>query len=180
MMTAAPGMAGRIDASVVFVRSAGDGGEQTIEHCRPRSGRTRNCCWPGEGITLLPNEHRWFRPKIAKRRRRHSGTVPHLKKSAFVLMTDFKKAGILREITEIDYYISTGYKLFLEMRSVNGGREYVPGRRRTARRPSAVSPLISRSMSNSASIRFTASTARGEIGGACLLRLLPAAMSASS
>ena len=44
----------------------------------------------------------------------------------------------------------------------------------------AGSPLISRSMSKSASIRFTASSASGEIGGARLPRLLPTAMSASS
>ena len=51
---------------------------------------------------------------------------------------------------------------------------------RTARRCSADSPLIPRSMSNSRSIRFTASNASGEIGGAFLPRRLLAAMSASS
>ena len=52
--------------------------------------------------------------------------------------------------------------------------------RRTARRRSADSPLSARSMSNSASMRLTASSASGEIGAAPLPRLLPAAMSASS
>ena len=35
----------------VFVRSAGDGGEQTIKHWRLRSGRIRNRGWPSDGIT---------------------------------------------------------------------------------------------------------------------------------
>ena len=52
--------------------------------------------------------------------------------------------------------------------------------RRTAKRRSADSPFISRSMSNSASMRLTASRASGEIGAASLPRLLAAAMSASS
>ena len=49
----------------------------------------------------------------------------------------------------------------------HGGMARQPGALRswrTARRRSAVSPLIVRSMSNSASIRFTASIASGEIG----------------
>ena len=62
-----------------------------------------------------------FRPKIAKRCRRHSGTVLSLKKSAFALMTDFEKAGILTKIAGKDCYISTQYRLSSEMRSVNGG-----------------------------------------------------------
>ena len=51
---------------------------------------------------------------------------------------------------------------------------------RAARRSAADLPLIPRWMSNSTSIRFTASSASGEIGGAFLPRLLLAAMSASS
>ena len=35
----------------VFVRSGGDGGEQTTEPSRRRSGRTRNRGCPGDGIT---------------------------------------------------------------------------------------------------------------------------------
>ena len=34
-----------------------DGGEQTTEPSRPRSGRTGNRRWAGDGITRLPNEH---------------------------------------------------------------------------------------------------------------------------
>ena len=45
---------------------------------------------------------------------------------------------------------------------------------------SADLPTIPRSMSNSRSIRFTASSATGEIGGAFLRRRLLAAMSGSS
>ena len=50
----------------------------------------------------------------------------------------------------------------------------------TARRRSAFWPLISRSMSNRASIRFTAASASGETGDACLPRRSLAAISASS
>jgi hypothetical protein len=51
---------------------------------------------------------------------------------------------------------------------------------RTRRRSLALKPLTDRSMSNSASMRFTASSAIGEIGGARLPRRMLAAMSASS
>ena len=51
---------------------------------------------------------------------------------------------------------------------------------RTRRRSLAARPLMERSMSNSASMRFTASSAIREMGGACLPRLAFAAMSASS
>ena len=37
--------------AAVFVWSPGEGGEQTAEPSRPRSGRTRNRRWPGDGIT---------------------------------------------------------------------------------------------------------------------------------
>jgi hypothetical protein len=52
--------------------------------------------------------------------------------------------------------------------------------RRAASRSSAVTPLISRSISKMASMRLTASSAIGEIGAAFLPRLALAAMSASS
>ena len=42
-------------------------------------------------------------------------------KSAFALMTDFGKAGILTEIAGKDCYISTRYRISSEIRSVNDG-----------------------------------------------------------
>jgi hypothetical protein len=51
---------------------------------------------------------------------------------------------------------------------------------RVARRSEADGPLISRSLSKSASIRLTASNAIGEIGAAVLLRRALAAISANS
>ena len=61
---------------------------------------------------------RRFRPKSAKRRRRPSGIVRDLKKSAFALMTGFEKIGILTEISGKDWYISKGYWISSEMRPV--------------------------------------------------------------
>jgi hypothetical protein len=52
--------------------------------------------------------------------------------------------------------------------------------RRTRSRSSALSPLMSRSISKITSMRLTASSAIGEIGGAFLPRRAFAAMSASS
>ncbi len=67
-------------------------------------------------------------------------------------------------------------------------RSQAPDRRRAARfapggragAPRRSAPLMARSMSNSASMRFTASSAIGEIAGALLPRRALAAMSASS
>ena len=62
---------------------------------------------------------RRFRPKIVKRRRRHSGTVLNLKKSAFALMTDFEKAGIRTSISGKDSYISTRYRFSSKMLEID-------------------------------------------------------------
>ncbi|PJN96217.1 hypothetical protein CNY89_03895, partial [Amaricoccus sp. HAR-UPW-R2A-40] len=51
---------------------------------------------------------------------------------------------------------------------------------RAERRASAVRPALARSASKVVSMRFTASSAIGETGGACSPRLAEAAISASS
>ena len=57
----------------VFVRSAGDGGEQTTKHGRPRPGRTCNCL-------QLPPAPRWHHPLTERTRCRRKSRPFRLRK----------------------------------------------------------------------------------------------------